>query len=83
MPPRRAQDLAAVRRPERRRIDAWDVARTAPRWPTRPAALLPAEAARCSVAGTSTDCNVVDSIVVRRRLAGRGPLRAQICPAAL
>ncbi|MEX2206245.1 MAG: peptidylprolyl isomerase [Myxococcota bacterium] len=46
-------------------------------------ALSPAEAARCSVAGTSTDCNVVDTTVVRRRLAGRGPLRAQICPAAL
>jgi len=46
-------------------------------------ALSPSEAARCSVAGTPTDCNVVDGTIVRRRLAGRLPQRAQICPAAL
>jgi peptidyl-prolyl cis-trans isomerase A (cyclophilin A) len=65
-------------------INAADVARVraALANPTG-SALTPGEAARCSVAGTSTDCNVVDTTVVRRRLAGRGPLRAQICPAAL
>jgi hypothetical protein len=46
-------------------------------------ALSPAEAGRCSVAGTPTDCNLLDSTIVRRRLAGRLPQRAQICPAAL
>jgi peptidyl-prolyl cis-trans isomerase A (cyclophilin A) len=46
-------------------------------------ALSAAEAARCSVIGTATDCNVLDSTVIRRRLAGRPPLRAQICPAAM
>ena len=46
------------------------------------AALSAGEASRCSVAGTATDCNVLDSTVLRRRLAGRNPKRAQICPAA-
>jgi cyclophilin family peptidyl-prolyl cis-trans isomerase len=46
------------------------------------AALSPAEASRCSVIGTATDCNLLDSTVLRRRLAGRRPQRAQICPAA-
>lgn len=44
--------------------------------------LAPAEAARCSVIGTASDCNLVDATVLRRRLAGRVPIRAQICPAA-
>ncbi len=47
------------------------------------AALTAGEASRCSVIGTAADCNVLDSMIVRRRLAGRTPLRAQICPAAL
>jgi len=66
------------------RIDALDVVRlrSALANPTG-SALSPAEAARCSVAGTSTDCNLVDSTIVRRRLAGRSPKREQICPAAL
>jgi cyclophilin family peptidyl-prolyl cis-trans isomerase len=46
-------------------------------------ALSPAEASRCSVAGTATDCNLLDSTIIRRRLAGRLPQRAKICPAAL
>jgi cyclophilin family peptidyl-prolyl cis-trans isomerase len=46
------------------------------------AALTPTEASRCSVAGTATDCNVVDTAVLRRRIAGRNPKRSQICPAA-
>jgi cyclophilin family peptidyl-prolyl cis-trans isomerase len=44
--------------------------------------LTPAEASRCSVIGTALECNAVDATVLRRRLAGRVPLRAQICPAA-
>ena len=66
------------------RIDALDVARIrlALADPTG-SALSPAEAARCSVAGTPTDCNLIDSTIVRRRLAGRAPQRAQICPASL
>jgi peptidyl-prolyl cis-trans isomerase A (cyclophilin A) len=65
-------------------IDALDAARIRA-FLASPAAnaLSPAEAARCSVVGTPTDCNLVDSTIVRRRLAGRPPLRAQICPAAL
>jgi cyclophilin family peptidyl-prolyl cis-trans isomerase len=46
-------------------------------------ALSPTEAARCSVVGSPTDCNVLDSTVIRRRLAGRNPKRTQICPAAM
>jgi hypothetical protein len=46
-------------------------------------ALTPGEAARCSVVGNATDCNVLDSTTVRRRLAGRTPHRLQICTAAL
>lgn len=65
------------------RIGPLDVARIR-NSPANPAgaALTAAEAARCSVAGTAADCNVLDGTVVRRRLAGRKPLRAQICPAA-
>ncbi len=46
-------------------------------------ALTPGEASRCSVVGNATDCNVLDSTIVRRRLAGRIPHRLQICTAAL
>ena len=46
-------------------------------------ALSLGEASRCSVAGTATDCNLLDATIVRRRLTGRAPKRAQICPAAL
>jgi len=46
-------------------------------------ALSAGEAARCSVVGTASDCNLLDATIVRRRLAGRAPKRAQICPAAL
>jgi cyclophilin family peptidyl-prolyl cis-trans isomerase len=44
--------------------------------------LTPAEAGRCSVIGTASDCDLADTAVLRRRLAGRGPIRAQVCPAA-
>jgi hypothetical protein len=46
-------------------------------------ALSAGEASRCSVAGTATDCNILDATIVRRRLIGRAPKRQQICPAAL
>ena len=46
------------------------------------AALSPAEAARCSVIGTASDCDIRDSTVLRRRLGGQRPLREQLCPAA-
>ena len=51
--------------------------------PTGGNALSAGEASRCSVAGTATDCNLLDATIVRRRVAGRAPQRAQICPAAL
>jgi cyclophilin family peptidyl-prolyl cis-trans isomerase len=65
------------------RIDQADVARLRSHLanPTG-SPLTPGEAARCSVIGTAGDCNLADVAVLRRRLAGRGPLRAQICPAA-
>jgi cyclophilin family peptidyl-prolyl cis-trans isomerase len=44
--------------------------------------LAAAETARCSVIGTAGDCNLADATVLRRRLAGRVPIRAQLCPAA-
>lgn len=44
--------------------------------------LTASEAARCSVIGTPGDCNLVDTAVLRRRLAGQVPRRAQVCPAA-
>jgi peptidyl-prolyl cis-trans isomerase A (cyclophilin A) len=47
------------------------------------AALTPGEASRGSVVGSASDCNVLDGTIVRRRLAGRKPLRAQVCTAAL
>jgi hypothetical protein len=64
-------------------IDLTDVARLR-RHLVNPAAnpLGAAEAARCSVIGTPGDCNLVDAAVLRRRLAGLVPRRAQICPAA-
>ncbi len=66
------------------RIDAVDVARIRSALANPAGSALSApEAARCSVIGTSTDCNLIDTTVVRRRLAGRTPLRAQICPASL
>ncbi len=64
-------------------INAVDVARvrSALANPTG-SALTPAEAGRCSVVGTATDCNLLDATIVRRRLAGRTPIRQQICTAA-
>jgi cyclophilin family peptidyl-prolyl cis-trans isomerase len=46
------------------------------------APLSASEASRCSVIGSASDCNLRDSTVLRRRLAGRKPLRLQLCPAA-
>jgi peptidyl-prolyl cis-trans isomerase A (cyclophilin A) len=65
------------------RLDAADVARLRAHL-ARPAGLplTPAEAARCSVIGGASDCNLADATVLRRRLAGRTPIRAQVCPAA-
>jgi hypothetical protein len=65
-------------------INAVDVARvrSALANPTG-SAPTPGEAARCSVVGTATDCNLLDATIVRRRLAGRTPIRQQICTAAL
>jgi len=40
------------------------------------------ELSRCSVIGSATGCDLADSTVLRRRLAGRKPLRQQVCPAA-
>ena len=65
------------------RIDSADVARLRSHL-ANPAGspLTSAEAARCSVIGSASDCNLADATVLRRRLAGRVPLRARICPAA-
>jgi cyclophilin family peptidyl-prolyl cis-trans isomerase len=65
------------------RLDAADVARLRAHL-VRPLALplTPGEAGRCSVIGGATDCNLADATVLRRRLAGRTPIRAQVCPAA-
>jgi cyclophilin family peptidyl-prolyl cis-trans isomerase len=65
------------------RIDDLDLARLRTHLASPLASpLTPDEAARCSVIGSAADCDLVDTAVLRRRLAGRRPIRAQICPAA-